>query len=128
MLPNLSSHNTIPSQPSHLYQFAFKNQERSFEFMSNNDILREQAHRRSELRRALVSEEGSLDGMKANRHFFIFECKLVLHLPRNPLPPISFQNLKNKHHLRQRKLTVAPQDSMSARMALQKTILADSRT
>ncbi len=42
--------------------------------MSDNDILREQAHRRSELRRALVSEEGSLDGMKANRDFFIFEA------------------------------------------------------
>ncbi len=48
--------------------------------MSDNDILREQAHRRSELRRALASEEGSLDGMKANRDFFIFECELVLNL------------------------------------------------
>ncbi len=58
-----------------------KNEERSFEFMSYNDILRKQAHRHSELHRALASEEGSLDGMKANRDFFIFECKLVLLHP-----------------------------------------------
>ncbi len=47
--------------------------------MSDNDIQRKQAHTRSELRRALVSEEGSLDGIKTNRHFFIFECQLVLN-------------------------------------------------
>ncbi len=69
---------------NNLYQFAFKNEERSFEFMSDNDILRSKAHRRSELRRALVSEEGSLDGMKANRVFFILECEVLNHSNNHP--------------------------------------------
>lgn len=46
--------------------------------MPDNDILIEQAHRRTEVRRALASEEGSLDGIKASRYLSILNWELSI--------------------------------------------------